>query len=100
MDTAFQRKADSAHYRWKSSGDARDERVKDAIIVIREDLSVGICEPRPECKEGWSHAKMMMLISSSGTNKGQGQRPERAWCVSARRRCGWECSEQGESGRR
>lgn len=62
--------------------------MRDAITAIREDLSVGICELRPESKEGWSHAKMMMLISGSGTNKDQGQRPEHALCVSSGRRCG------------
>ena len=74
--------------------------MRDAITAIREDLSVGICELRSECKEGWSHAKMMMLISGRGTNKDQGQRPEHAPCVSSGRRCGWECSDQGESARR
>ena len=47
---------------------------------------------------GWNHAKMTMLISGSGTNKGQGQSPERVWCVSVRRRSGWEWVSKGGVG--
>ena len=54
MDTTFKTKTDSMHDRCMFSGDAQEEgRVKEGGMLLcgQEDLSVAICEPRPEGKE-------------------------------------------------
>lgn len=50
----------------------RNEGGRDAIMLIREDLSMGILELSDAYKEGYSHARMRMIISGSGKDKGQG----------------------------
>ena len=69
-------------------------------IVLRADLSVGIFEWRPECKEEESDANMKMITSGSRMNKGQGAEA-RACVVCVSKEVMWPgvwC--QGESGRR
>ena len=54
MNMTFQRQTDNMHDRysqWWCTGGRKSEGGRDAISVVREDLSAGICEPRSEGKE-------------------------------------------------
>lgn len=54
MNMTFQRQTDNTHDRysqWGCTGGRKSEGGRDAISVVREDLSAGICELRSEGKE-------------------------------------------------